>query len=152
MHPIRTVLLFAIVVSAALPQVPTAPVLDQRGLVNGFTKLPAPATVGRGGILHINGFNLGPPEGATATELPLPTTLGGVQVMINGRPAPLFSATTSRIVAQVPWDAVIGMAQVVVLRGNARSRPGRFSVVAEDPSIKTADDSGYGVAGTVSGQ
>lgn len=51
----------------AVAQAPTGPVLDQRGLLNGFTKLPAPATVGRGGILPINGFNLGPPEGVTAT-------------------------------------------------------------------------------------
>jgi uncharacterized protein (TIGR03437 family) len=152
MYPLRLVFLSALAVSAALPQAPTAPVLDQRGLVNGFSKLPAPATVGRGGILHINGFNLGPPEGATASGLPLPTTLGGVQVMINGRPAPLFSVTPSRIVAQAPWDAVLGTAQVVVIRGAARSRPGRIMVLAEDPAIRTADDSGYGVAGTVSGQ
>jgi len=149
MRPVCTLFLSAI---ALFAQAPTAPVLDQRGLLNGFTKLPAPATVGRGGILHINGFNLGPPEGATAPGLPLPTTLGGMQVMINARPAPLFSVTPARIVAQVPWDAPLGMAQVVVIRGTARSRPGRFTVMAEDPSIRTADDSGYGVAGTVSGQ
>ena len=152
MHSTRALCFSAIFMSWALAQAPTAPVLDPRGLINGFTKLPAPATVGRGGILHINGFNLGPPEGAIAVDLPLPTTLGGLQVMINGRPAPLFSATPGRIVAQVPWDAALGMAQVVVVRGGARSRPGRFTVLAEDPSIRTADDSGYGVAGTVSGQ
>src|SRR5262245_38255202 len=122
MRPICTLILSAVTL---LAQAPTAPVLDQRGLINGFTKLPAPATAGRGGILHINGFNLGPPEGATATDLPLPTMLGGVQVMINGRPAALLSATPGRIVAQVPWDAALGMAQVVVVRGTSRSRPGR---------------------------
>ena len=125
MRSVCTLLLSAITLFG---QAPTAPVLDQRGLLNGFTKLPAPATVGRGGILDINGFNLGPPEGATASALPLPATLGGMQVTINGRPAPLFSVTPGRIVAQVPWDAALGMAQVVVVRGNTRSRPGRFTV------------------------
>ncbi len=153
MRPPRPLFLIALAASAVLAQAPTAPVIDPRGLLNGFTKLPAPATVARGGILHVNGFNLGPPEGATA-GLPLPTTLGnpGVQVLINGRASPLLSATPGRIVTQVPWDAPLGLANVVVMRGTTRSRQAHFTVVAEDPSIRSADDSGYGVAGTLNGR
>src|SRR5258708_29804546 len=122
-------ILFFIASSVVLAQAPSAPVIDARGLINGFTKTPAPATVARGGILHVNGLNLGPPAGVTASGLPLPTTLGnpGIQVLINGKAAPLFSASSNRIVVQVPEDADLGLAQVVVSNGGAQSRPARFT-------------------------
>jgi hypothetical protein len=51
----------------------TAPVVLPRGIVNAFTQLPAPATVGRGGIIEIDGLNLGPPSALQASGPPLPT-------------------------------------------------------------------------------
>src|SRR5437870_1555609 len=84
------------------------PVVLPRGIVNAFTQLPAPATVGRGGIVQINGLNLGPPGGLKAAGPPLAMQLGDVQVLINGKPAPLFSVDLGTIVAQVPVDAVVG--------------------------------------------
>src|SRR5882757_8788863 len=94
-------------VSVALAQAPNIPVIDSRGLINGFAKTPAPSTVARGGILHITGLNLGPPAGVSASSLPLPTKLGNpeIQVLINGKAAPLFSVSSSRAVVQIPWDA-----------------------------------------------
>ena len=65
----------------------TKPVVLPRGIVNALTQLPAPAFVGRGGIVQINGLNLGPPVGLKATGSSLPTQLGDVQVLINGRAA-----------------------------------------------------------------
>lgn len=43
--------------------------------------------------------------GVSATSLPLPTTLNGVQVLFNGMPAPLFYAGPNQINFQVPISA-----------------------------------------------
>src|SRR5436305_623379 len=86
----------------------TKPVVLPRGIVNAFTQLPAPAIVGRGGIVQINGLNLGPAVTLKATGASLPTQLGDVQVLINGKAAPLYSADIGTIIAQVPVDAAVG--------------------------------------------
>lgn len=133
---------------------PTGPVVSPRGVVNGFTQQPAPSVVAQGGIVYVNGLNLGPPQGAQASGTPLPTQLGEppVEVLIHGKPAPLFSASPERIVAQVPWEAEAGVAEVVVRRGGVESRPARIQIAATNPSVRTADESGHGeVAGALTG-
>src|ERR1043165_1034361 len=96
--------LFAGIALVALlqAQAPTAPVISARGVTNFFTQEPAPGTVAQGGLVQITGLNLGPPEGATASGTPWPTRLGDVQVMLGGRPAPLYSVSPGTIIAQVP--------------------------------------------------
>ncbi|MBI1791441.1 MAG: IPT/TIG domain-containing protein [Acidobacteria bacterium] len=139
----------------ALAQAPTAPVVNPRGVVNAFTQQPAPSVVARGGILHINGLNLGPPGGIAPATLPLPTKVGSpeIEVLINGTAAPILSAAPERIVAQVPVDAAAGVAEVVVRKGDARSRPARCLIQAIEPAVRSANDSGFGpVAGSMSGR
>src|SRR5437762_3369776 len=104
----------------------TRPVVLPRGIVNAFTQLPAPALVGRGGIIQINGLNLGPPAGLKASGTQLPTQLGDVQVLINGKPAPLYSVDIGTIIAQVPVDAAIGTAELIVERAAGSSPPEHF--------------------------
>jgi uncharacterized protein (TIGR03437 family) len=146
-------LLAALGTAAAQP--PTGPVVSPRGVVNAFTQQPAPSVVAPGGIVHVNGLSLGPPGGVKSTETPLPTQLGEppIEVLINGKPVPLFSADPERIVAQVPWEAEVGLARVTVRRGGVESKPARIQIAALDPSVRTADGNGYGeVAGKLNGQ
>ncbi len=153
----RVVTLLACLLAAATArgQAPAAPVVNPRGVLNAFSLQPAPSAVAPGGLLLIEGLQLGPPEGVTASGTPWPTQLGDppVEVRINGRPAPLFSARPNRILAQVPWETPPGLATVVVRRGEAESRPARVLVNALEPSVRTAGDKGYGqVAGRLSGR
>jgi uncharacterized protein (TIGR03437 family) len=144
-------LLFASGVCAVWAQ--TKPVVLPRGIVNAFTQLPAPALVGRGGIVQINGLNLGPPGGLKATDKKLPAQLGDVQVLINGKPAPLYSVDVGTIIAQVPVDATPGTAELIVQRAAGSSPPAHFIIQPVDPSIRTADGSGFGMPwGTISGR
>jgi uncharacterized protein (TIGR03437 family) len=129
-----------------LAQPPTAPVVSPRGVVNAYSLVPAPSQVSPGGIIWINGFNLGPVEGAKATELPLPLELAGVQVTINNRRAPIFSVSPNRIEAQVPLEVPQGTATVIVRRGSDSSRPARINIVQLAPALRSAGDSGYGEA------
>jgi uncharacterized protein (TIGR03437 family) len=131
----------------------TNPVVLPRGIVNAFTQLPAPAIVGRGGIVQINGLNLGPPAGLKASGTQLPTQLGDVQVLINGKAAPLYSVDVGTIVAQVPVDATPGTAELVVQRDSGSSPPTHFIIQAAAPSIRTADGSGFGLPwGSIAGK
>jgi uncharacterized protein (TIGR03437 family) len=53
-----------------------------------------------------------------AASVPLPTTLGGVAVFINGFPAPLLYASPGQINLQIPWEvAGEGTPVTVVFNG-----------------------------------
>lgn len=129
-------------------QVPTAPVVQPRGVVNAYTQLPAPAVAGQGGLIHIRGINLGPVEGWKAEGLPLPTSFGTppLQVLINNRPAPMLEATSSRIVAQVPFETPNGLATLIVRRGEQSSRPARIQIQGTAPGIAASNGNGFGAA------
>lgn len=146
-----------VVVAAAVQawcQLPTSPVVNPRGVINAVSNRPAPSVAAPGAILRIEGFNLGPPEGARAPGLPLPTALGDppIRVLINGKAAPIFAAHPDRILVQVPWDTEPGPAVVVVRRGEAASRPARVLINRLAPAVRTENDRGFGeIAGTLSG-
>lgn len=125
-----------------------SPVVSPRGVVNAFTQQPAPTAVAPGGLLWVNGLNLGPPEGFKAASAPWPVQVGEppLSVLINGRPAAIQSATPQRVVVQVPWELNAGLSQVVVRKGEVQSRPARFFINALVPSVRTQDDKGYGEA------
>jgi hypothetical protein len=98
--------------TAALAGVATAPtpVVEARGVVNGVTFELAPSTA--------------------AASVPLPTSLGSpaVEVLVNGRPAPLYFVSPGQINAQAPWETEPGSAQVVVRRSGRRAaRPDCWS-------------------------
>lgn len=59
----------------------------------------------------------------TASVVPLGTSLGGVQVTINGIPAPLFSVSPTSILFQIPWEISEGNASVAVVRPSSPFLP-----------------------------
>jgi uncharacterized protein (TIGR03437 family) len=144
----RPFLLFLAVVSLVNGQAVNVPVIFARGVTDATRQDPAPATVARGGMLQLTGFNLGPDPELKAAGVPLPTVLGEakIQVLINGTAAPLYSVSKDRIVAQVPVDAAPGVASVVVKAGDVASAPQTFTVAAVQPGIVSKDGSGFGVA------
>ncbi|MBL8232144.1 MAG: IPT/TIG domain-containing protein [Bryobacterales bacterium] len=140
----RLLVLLAVLTAAAMAQPAMTPVIDPRGVVNAFTQQPAPSLVAPGGILWINGLNLGPAADLAAPEGALPTELGGTQVRINNRPAPIYSVSTSKIAVQVPWETPGGLMQVVVQRNGVNSRPARVNIANPVPAVRTREDRGYG--------
>lgn len=130
------------------------PAVNPRRVLNAVTLEPAPSRVNPGGLLLIEGINLGPAEGAKASSMPLPTKLADpeVEVLINNRAAPLFSVEPNKILAQVPLETPNGLIQVVVRRGEQRTRPAFVRVQALLPAVKTRSGAGYGeAAGTRDG-
>ena len=120
------------------------PVVTPRGVLNADSQQPAPSSASPGGVIWIQGLNLGPTPAVKAAGLPLPKQFGDLEVLVNNRPAALYSASPERIVAQVPYDTPPGLAALVVRRGEQRSRPARINIIATLPSVRTTGDKGFG--------
>lgn len=97
------------------------------GVVNaaGFQAPVAP-----GSVISIFGANLAAAPLA-ASALPLPTTLGGASVVVNGKLAPLFYVGPTQINAQLPFETAPGSATLSV----NGSTPVSFPVAASAPGI-----------------
>ncbi len=91
----------------------------------------------------------------TATSQPLPTTLAGVQVLVNGTPAPLFFVSPRQINFQLPRTTVAttispgfnsAAALLEVLNNGQLVRAGTVQVAPVTPSIFTFTANGSGAA------
>jgi uncharacterized protein (TIGR03437 family) len=74
---------------------------------------------------------------ASASGIPLPDSLGGASVTINGNPVPLNFVNATQINTQVPWDTAPGPATAVVTSGGFAASPFQFNVAATNPGIFT---------------
>ena len=113
----------------------------------GLAFLPAAwtQTIAPGGIVNAAGFQAPVAPGSIvsifgsslavaavgASSLPLPTTLGGVSVSVNGRLAPLFYVSPTQINAQLPYETTTGAATVSI----NGSVPATVNVAASAPGI-----------------
>jgi uncharacterized protein (TIGR03437 family) len=79
----------------------------------------------------------------------LPTTLGGVTVAIDGRPAPISSVSQTQIQAVAPLTSAAGNVNVVVSNANGSSAPATVTLVAAAPGLFTLPNQSRYVAGLV---
>ncbi len=118
------------------------PNVNSGGLVNGASFSGVDLTAG--GVAAIFGTNLAPSI-ALASNVPLPTTLVGVSVEINGVSAPLLFVSPGQIDFQIPWqfasDAQVTL--TVVLNG-ASSAAQTFPLVQAGPAIFSVNSQGAG--------
>jgi uncharacterized protein (TIGR03437 family) len=75
---------------------------------------------------------------ATAASYPLPSTLAGSSLTINGVPAPLYYASPTQIDAQVPFEAAAGTATAILTVGGAPLPAITFTVQATAPGLFTS--------------
>ncbi len=75
---------------------------------------------------------------AFATQVPLPTTLGTTQVLVNGTPAPLFFASYGQIDFEIPANTATGNAQVQVVRDGQTSNAISVAIAARAPRLLQA--------------
>lgn len=90
-----------------------APVVSNGGVVSAASFVVA---LSRGGITSLFGSLLANVT-AVATEIPLPTSLGGVRVLVGGVAAPLFFVSATQINFQIPFEAPLqGNVSILVER------------------------------------
>lgn len=122
------------------------PTIGAGGILNGASfRLPdAPGGgVAAGSIISIFGTNLATST-ASAVAVPLPFSLNGTSVTIQGRPAALFFVSTGQINAQVPWATTAGSVPVVVTTAAGSSAPATLTVQSAAPGIFSQASSGQG--------
>ncbi len=91
--------------------------------------------VAPGALATIFGSNLASST-ATASGLPLPTTLGGARVLIGGVAVPLLYASASQINFQVPRGLAAGTQSLIVASSSGGSGAAfAFAVTPEAPAI-----------------
>jgi uncharacterized protein (TIGR03437 family) len=84
--------------TTAMPEIGAGGIVNVGNYAGGPNIRFAPGTV-----TAIFGVNLASSPVA-ATSVPLPVTLGGVQVLVNGVPAPLFYVSPTQVNFQLPWE------------------------------------------------
>jgi uncharacterized protein (TIGR03437 family) len=87
--------------------------LNPAGVVNAASSAPFTAGIAPGELLTLYGTNL---AGALtlASGIPFPTTLGNVQVTINGTAAPIYYVAPTQVSVIVPYEVNTAIAQVQV--------------------------------------
>jgi uncharacterized protein (TIGR03437 family) len=117
------------------------PALSTAGIVSS-ANFGAPA-MAPGGLFTIFGSNLATTT-ASAVGAPLPYSLGGTEVVVNGRPAPLLYVSPGQINAQFPVDAEFGRGGVIVRTGLGQSLTIFMESTQAAPQLFT--DSGRAIA------
>lgn len=114
--------------------------LDPQGMVNAASSAPFTAQLSPGEFLTLLGTNLAPSPMA-ATTLPLPPSLNGVQVMINGRQAPIQFVSPGQINVVVPFFTE-SIAQIQVINNNKSSNTVTQFVGATSAGVFTIPEGG----------
>jgi uncharacterized protein (TIGR03437 family) len=124
-------------------------------VVNAASFAPGPAagadlgTVSPGELVTLFGSNIGPaaPASMTISNGVVDTTLGGVTVTVDGKPAPLIYAGQNQLSIQIPYEASAGAGKkIVVTNGAQGAANATITVAATAPGLFTADGSGIGLA------
>jgi len=125
-------------VSAALRPAGAAarPVINPDGIV---IHAGVSAAVSPGSLADIYGTNLASAQ-ATAAGAPLPTTLGNVQVTVNGTLAPLYYVSAGQVDFQIPYSVAPGPALVRVTSNGIAGGSAGITVQQAAPSLLTYVD------------
>lgn len=113
------------------------------GVVNAASFAPTTAPIAPGTLVSIFGSNLAAST-AQAADVPLPTTLAGVSVSINGIPAPLFFVSPEQINVQTPFGVSGAEAVVRVNNEGELSNEASVPLAKTSPAIFSVDLSGFG--------
>jgi uncharacterized protein (TIGR03437 family) len=108
------------------------PVIGAGGVGNGASY--SANAISPGAVIAIFGTDLSC-SATAAASLPLPTSLGGVTVEVNGAAIPLYYVSETQINAQLPYDIPVGSATMTITGPGGTSAAASFAVVAAAPGI-----------------
>jgi uncharacterized protein (TIGR03437 family) len=117
--------------------------LDPTGVVNAASSAPFTAGIAPGELLTLYGTNLAAAL-TIAPGTPFTTSLGGVQVTVNGLAAPLYYVSQTQISAIVPYGITGSIAQVQVNNNGTLSNAVSMFTNTTAPGIFTVPPGGLG--------
>ncbi len=113
---------------------------------SGSTGTPAVTSVTNGGsfqpgfapgaVLSVFGSGLSPVT-QSATSTPLPVSISGVEVLVNGIVAPLYYVAAGQLNVQIPYETTVGGSATVSINNNGQVTSQTFPVAAAAPGIFT---------------
>lgn len=120
--------------------------LNPTGIVNAASSSPFTAQLSPGEDITLYGTGFTSNSQPQSATLPFPTNLGGVQVMINNTPAPIFLVTPTQINAVVPYTITAGGAAVTVqvVSNGAPSNSVQAYTGLTSPGVFTVPPGGIG--------
>jgi len=109
----------------------------------------ATAAVSPGELVTLFGTGMGPAAPAYATTDPatgkLATSIGGVQVLFNGTPAPMIYASATQVSAVVPYEmAAVANPSLWIKYSNQTSNAYPLTTVASAPGLFAQNSQGSG--------
>ena len=139
---------YEIYFGAKLPaQSGTGVFLNPQGILNSASFAPPGYPLSPGGFVSLYGTGFGS-QNFTASSFPFPaTTTTGVQVSINGTPAPIYSvvaASPAQITAIVPYAVTGATATIVVTVNGAKSNSVDVPLAATAPGVFSVAQNGLG--------
>jgi len=124
------------------PQSGTGVFLHPQGIYSAASFAPAGAPVSPGEFVTL--FGSGFPAQASKATIPFPTTLGTVQVSVNGTPAPVYAVSSTQISAVVPNGVSGATATFVVTVGGVKSNSVDVPLAPTSPGIFSLTSNGLG--------
>jgi uncharacterized protein (TIGR03437 family) len=125
------------------PQSGTGVFLHPQGIYNAATFAPAGAPVSPGGFVTMFGSGF-PAQSAKAAAFPFPTTLGTVQLSVNGTPAPVYAVSPTQISAVVPNGVTGSTATFVLTVGGTKSNAVDVPLAPTAPGVFSLSSNGVG--------
>jgi len=116
------------------PQSGTGVFLNPQGVLNAANLAPPGYPISPGEVVTLYGTGF-PATAATASALPFGPTLGGVQVSVNGTPAPVYYVSSTQISAIVPFEVTGSTATLIVTVNGVKSNLVTVPMAATSPGI-----------------
>jgi uncharacterized protein (TIGR03437 family) len=118
--------------------------ISPQGVVNAASSAPFTAQIAPGELITLYGSNL-----ANTTQVakvrPLPTSLGQVEVFINGVKAPVYVVSSGQVSALVPYGLNFSVARIQVVNNGKASNVVTEFVGKTAPGVFTSPAGGLGI-------
>jgi uncharacterized protein (TIGR03437 family) len=108
------------------------PAIAAKGVVNAASFTPQ---VSPGSLASIFGSNFTGTGLQASAALPLPDSLGGVSVKVNGKSAPLLYVNSNQVNFQIPWATATGSASISLSVNGVGSNAVNVPVLAAAPGL-----------------
>ncbi len=119
---------------------PGPPIVTYQGVLDNakFATTGSP-----GDVMVVKGAQLSLQAPQSASGSPLPTTLGGASVLVNGVATPLYYSSFGQIAFQARADTSLGTALVQVIRDGQAGNTVSVNMAAYAPGIVVVTDTAY---------